>query len=89
MTDPKLVEKASDILLKHGWDAMQYPECVKDFADALQSHGDEVRRKTVEECVEVAKETRCGCPLRQKCCADIQAVMSAEALLKLLEVKNA
>lgn len=30
-------EKMADILLEHGWDAMQYPECIKDLAIALST----------------------------------------------------
>lgn len=51
MTDPKLVEKAHGIVYMHnGHSKIKDLTCLEnDFADALQSHGDEVRRKTVEE----------------------------------------
>lgn len=95
MTDPKLVEKAHGIVYMHnGHSKIKDLTCLEnDFADALQSHGDEVRRKTVEEAMKaVCLYCEKGRPFKNnghphrghKGCV---LPCYAKAIRKLLEVK--
>lgn len=56
MTDPKLVEKATDLFKRLDriapFPGIMIPIITKD----LQSYGEEVRRRTIEECAKVASE---------------------------------
>lgn len=87
MTDPKLVEKAREVAMacsepKEEWVMETFYEAAIDkssqiIAQALQAHGEEVRRNTLEECLELVKSKKCDD--RNNCCKFIRR--------KLLEVK--
>lgn len=104
MTDPKLVEKARELIREYcdgtfmkderKWEIVGCPKAIIDeIVLALQSHGDEVRRKTVEEAMKaVCLYCEKGRPFKNnghphrghKGCV---LPCYAKAIRKLLEVK--
>lgn len=96
MTDQKLVERAREIIYEI--EAKHYPCIDVDgsfqlIAQALQAHGEEVRRKTVEECAKVAlaygNHDHSLCGTSEAMFEESISNGISTAIRKLLEVKGA